>query len=95
MSDTRKAYIDRIKLQLDEFDVQMDQLEEKIRDATEEARANYRIEMAKLRLQSEQAADTFRKLRAEGASDWDKLVLEMNKVRNAFSHALKDFKAHL
>lgn len=95
MSNFREDYSARIKTQLDEFNAQIDELEEKIKDAKEEARATYRIELAKLRLQSDQVAGTLEKVRAETYSNWDDMVHEVDKVRNAFSHAIKDFKAHL
>ena len=93
MTNFREDYSARIKLQLDEFNSKVDQLEEKIHEANTEARASYRIELAKLRLQSEQATDTLHQLRADGAATWDQMVREMDKVRNAFSHALNDFKS--
>ena len=34
-------------------------------------------------------------LNASGESSWDAMVAEMEKIRDAFSHSYKDFKAQV
>jgi predicted nucleic acid-binding Zn-ribbon protein len=93
MSKTRDDYTAKIKLELDEFNAKMEILESKAKEAKEEAREKYRSEMLKLRHHSDLAVAKLEQLRTSGEDSWDKLVQEMEKLRNAFMHSLNYFKS--
>lgn len=93
LASVRAEYTAKVKHQLDALNVKVDALELKMQDAKAEVRASYRAELAKLRLQSEQASDKLDQLQADGEASWDRMVLEMDKVRDAFLHSLNYFKS--
>ncbi len=91
----REAYINKIKVQLDELDAKMDTLEAKAADAKDTAHEKYVAEMAKLRQQSKVTKAKFDDLIASGEDKWDDMVVEMEKVRDAFVHSFNYFKSQL
>ena len=93
LKSIRTEYTAKVKQQLDALNVMVDELEAKMQDAKAEVRAGYRAELAKLRLQSEQASAKLDQLQADGEASWDKMVQEMDKVRDAFLHSLNYFKS--
>lgn len=95
MSTKRDEYTAKMKLQLDELNAKMDALEAKAHDAKVEARDKYREEMAKLRHQSSLAKTKLAEIKAAGEDSWDKMVAEMDKVRDAFTHSFNYFKSQL
>jgi len=92
---TRTAYIEKIKHQLDELNASMAQLEGRAQDAKVEARASYYAEMAKLRAQSDMAMAKLEEIKSGTEEGWEKVIAEMDKVRDAFVHAFRDFKARM
>lgn len=92
---TRDAYIEKMKLQLDELNAKIDKLEAKAKDAKADAREKYEEEMAKLRNQSRLAVAKLDELKAAGEDTWDKMVAEMDKVIDAFKHSFNYFKSQL
>ena len=91
----RDAYIAKMKLQLDELNTKMGDVEAKAREAKEDARDKYKEEMGKLRAQSQSAIVKLDELKAAGEDTWDKMVSEMEKVRDAFAHSFNYFKSQL
>ena len=91
----REAYISKMKLQLDELDAKMNTLEAKAADAKDAAHDKYVEEMAKLRAQSKVTKAKFDDLIAAGEDKWDNMVVEMEKVRDAFVHSFHYFKSQL
>lgn len=92
---SRQAYMAKMKDQLDEFDAKMDELEAKAKTAKAGAQGKYDEEMAKLRKQSTLAKTKFEELKAAGADHWDAMVVETERVRDAFVHAVNYFKSQL
>lgn len=91
----RDVYINEMKSQLDALNAQMAQLESRAQQAREDMRDSYRQDMDKLHAQSDLALAKLTELRASGENTWDNMVAEMDKIRDAFSHAYKDFKARV
>ena len=91
----RDAYIATIKLQLDELNANMSKLEAKAKEAKENAREKYTEEMGKLRKQSKLAVAKLDELKAAGEDSWEKIVVEMETVRDAFIHSFNYFKSQL
>ncbi len=91
----RDAYIAKMKLQLDELNTKMGNVEAKAREAKEDARDKYNEEMGKLRAQSHLAVVKLDELKAASEDTWDKMVAEMEKVRDAFTHSFNYFKSQV
>ena len=92
---TKETYIAKMKLQLDELELKMNELEAKAKDAKESAHEKYVEDMAKLKAQSKVAKAKFDDLAAAGEDKWDNVVVEMEKVRDAFAHSFNYFKSQL
>jgi len=92
---TREAYIAKMKAQLDELDASMSRVEAKAADARAEARDKYREEMAKLQHQSKLASAKLEEMKLASADTWDKMVAEMEKMRDAFTHSFHYFKSQV
>ncbi len=95
MPTTRKEYIEKMKRQLDALNANMDSLEVKASDAKADAREKYKVEMSKLRHQSKLAAAKLKEVSAAGEDGWDKMVAEMEKMRDAFIHSFNYFKTQI
>jgi len=91
----RDAYIAKMKLQLDELNAKMDKLEAKATEAKEDVRTKYKEEITKLRQQSKLAKGKFEELKAASEDKWEAMVTEMEKIRDAFTHAFNYFKSQL
>ncbi|MBK8121860.1 MAG: hypothetical protein IPK39_24030 [Sulfuritalea sp.] len=91
----RDAYIEKMKLQLDELNAKMSRVELKAKEAKEDARDKYREEMDKLRAQSKIAVAKLDEIKAAGEDSWETMVTEMEKVRDAFTHSFNYFKSQL
>ena len=81
----REEYTAKMKLQLDELNAKMDMLEAKTKEARADARAKYKAEVSKLRHNSELAVAKLNEITAAGEDNWEKMVVEMEKVRDAFT----------
>lgn len=92
---TRDVYIEKMKAELDGMNARMDALQAKAKDARDDARDKYREEMKKLRQQSDLAVAKLDELKAAGEDSWDRMVAEMEKVRDAFTHSFHYFKSQL
>lgn len=91
----RDLYIEKIKLQLDALNLKMGEVELKAKEAREDAREKYKMEMAKLREQSTLAVAKLDEMKAAGEDTWEAMVVQMEKVRDAFTHSFKYFKSQL
>ena len=91
----RDAYVEKMKLQIDEVNAKIDELEAKAKEAKEDARNKYQEEMSKLRHQSKLAVAKLDELKAAGEDKWEAMVAEMEKVRDAFVHSFNYFKSQL
>ena len=91
----RELYIEKMKLQLDALNLKMGEVELKAKEAREDAREKYKMEMAKLREQSTLAVAKLDEMKAAGEDSWEAMVAQMEKVRDAFTHSFKYFKSQL
>ena len=92
---SKETYIAKMKLQLDELEVKMNELEAKAKVAKASAHEKYVEDMAKLKAQSTLAKAKFDELAKAGEDKWDNVVVEMEKVRDAFAHSFNYFKSQL
>lgn len=93
--NNRDAYIEKMKSQLDDLNGQMAKLEARGREAREDMRDTYKAEMAKLHVQSDLAKTKLAEMQASTESAWEKMVAEMDKVRDAFVHSFNYFKSQV
>jgi hypothetical protein len=91
----RDAYIAKMKLQLDELNLKMTELEAKAQGVKADVRDAYREEMKKLRHQSKLAVAKLDEIKAAGENSWEALVVEMEKMRDAFTHSFHYFKSQI
>ena len=91
----RNEYTENMKLQIDELNAKMNLLDAKAKEAREDARDKYKAEMTKLRHQSSLAIDKLEELKAAGEDSWEKMVTEMEKIRDAFTHSFSYFKSQI
>jgi hypothetical protein len=91
----RDVYIAKIKLQLDELNAKITEVEAKAHKAQQDARARYLEEVDKLRDQSRLAVAKLDEVKAASEDSWQRLVTEMEKVRDAFAHSFNYFKSQL
>jgi predicted nucleic acid-binding Zn-ribbon protein len=92
---SRETYVAKMKLQLDELNSKMTEMEGKAKLARAEARDAYRAELDKLHDRSKQALVKLDEMGKAGEATWDAMVVEMDKVRDAFVHSFHDFKARI
>lgn len=95
MTNLRDEYTAKMHLELDELNAKVKALESKVHEAKADAREKYRSELDKLRLHSEEASNKLEQLKTSSEDAWDQMVLEMNKVRTAFTQSVKYFLSQL
>ena len=91
----RQEYTRRVKHELDAMNARLDELDARVQLAKAEVRQSYLAEMERLRQQSRQVGDKFRELQASGEATWDRMVQQLDKLRDAFGHAVDAFKSRL
>ncbi|MEO8312189.1 MAG: hypothetical protein ABI520_13525 [Caldimonas sp.] len=89
----REEYTAKMKLQLDNLNAKMDALEAKTKEAKADAREKYKVEVSKLRHQSELAVAKLNEITAAGEDSWEKMVVEMEKVKDAFTSSFHYFQS--
>lgn len=92
---TKNAYIEAMKSQLDELNANMNLIDAKAQEAKGDARDAYHEEMRKLRHQSKLAVAKFDEMKLASEEGWGKMVAEMDKVRDAFTHSFHYFKSQV
>jgi hypothetical protein len=92
---TKNVYIEAMKAQLDELNANMTKLDAKAKEAKADARDAYLEEMRKLRHQSKVASAKLDELKDASQDNWDKMVQEADKVREAFVHSFNYFKSQV
>ena len=89
------VYIAKMKLQLDELNLEVKKLEIKAMEARADAKDKVEEEMVKLRHKSKLASDKLDEEKAAAEGSWHKMVSEMEKLRDAFTHSFSYFKSQL
>ena len=92
---TKNVYIEAMKAQLDELNANMNKLDAKAKEAKADARDAYLEEMRKLRHQSKVASAKLDELKDASQDNWDIMVKEADKVREAFVHSFNYFKSQV
>lgn len=96
---TRNSYIAKMKEELDKLDMQLDALEVSAKNMREDTRELYNLELEKVRNQSVLAKEKMATLISEWKDSteesWDSLMLETEKIRDAFVHSFRYFKSQI
>lgn len=92
---SKNAYIESMKTQLDELNANMSKIEAKANEARSDIRDVYFEEMRKLRHQSKLTVAKFDEIKLASEDGWEKMVTEMDKVRDAFTHSFHYFKSQV
>ena len=95
MPTKRSEYTAKMKRELDALNAKMDALQAKAGEAKAEVQQKYKSEMSKLRHQSQLARAKLDEISAAGEDGWDKMVAEMEKLRDAFAHSFRYFKSQI
>ena len=92
---TRNEDIQKMKAELDQFNVKMTELEASASVGKAAADAVFHTELEKLKAQSALARTKLEDLRNEGVKNWETMIAEMDKVRDALVHSAHYFKSQL
>jgi uncharacterized membrane protein len=79
------VYVARMKLQIDELNLELKTLESKAKEARRDVKLQYDEQMEKVRLQSRLASAKLDELSSAAEGSWDRMVADMEKLRNAFT----------
>jgi predicted nucleic acid-binding Zn-ribbon protein len=91
----RDVYVAKMKQQLDELNANLGQLEEQAKDARADARDTYDREIVRLRADSKAALAKLDEVKAASETAWHKMVSDMEKLRDAFTHSFHYFKSQV
>jgi uncharacterized alpha-E superfamily protein len=92
---TQDVYIATIKSQLDELNAQLKKLEAGAGSARRGAQKGFDDDLAVLREKSRLAGAKLDEMKHAAADRWHTLVVEMEKLRDAFTHAFHHFKSQV
>jgi uncharacterized protein YukE len=91
----RDEYITKAKNQLDELNGQIDDIEAKVKMANGDAKQEYQDQLANVRKQYREAGVKLDELKAVAEDNWDKMVVETDKMLDAFKHSYNYFKSQI
>jgi hypothetical protein len=92
---SREIYIEKMKSQLDVLDAKMTRAETKAAEAKADARDKYKEEMGKLQHQSKLASAKLEEMKLAGEDTWEKMKIDMETMRDAFTHSFHYFKSQI
>jgi uncharacterized coiled-coil DUF342 family protein len=93
MSTVREDYCAKVKNQLDALNAKVDALEVHLQEINEEVQISCRVELHQLRQQSEMMSTQLAQIQTSGDASWNKMVQDMDELRDAFMQSLNDFKS--
>ena len=91
----RDAYVAKIKLDIDQLNAKMAEIEAQAKEARAEVKDKYAKQMDKLHANSKIAMAKLEEIQAASEDSWQKLVTEMEKLRDAFTHSFHYFKSQV
>ena len=93
MSETRNAYVNKIKAKLDEWNAEIDKLEAKSRKKEAETRVAYQERIDDLKEKRRSAGKELEKLQSAGKDAWEDLKKGVEGASKALSDALQSAKS--
>ena len=92
---TRDEYIEKLKAELDDLNARLKEFEAGAKAVGAQAKANLEEEYERLKAQSADAREKFQNFREEGLKNWESIVEDLDRVRDAFVHSVHYFKSQL
>jgi predicted nucleic acid-binding Zn-ribbon protein len=92
---SRTAYIEKMKHELDELNVKLIELEFAAANIQDDTRRRYDEEIAKVRVHSDLAKEKLTKLKESSEDSWKTMVTDVEKIRDAFINSFHYFKSQL
>ena len=89
MSETRDAYIRKVKAKLDEWNAEIDKLEAKARQKEVDLQTDYRQQIEILKSKRQEAKDKLATLQSASDSAWQDLKSGVELAASALGEALK------
>ncbi|WP_376694650.1 sll1863 family stress response protein [Wenzhouxiangella sp. EGI_FJ10305] len=93
-SEDRKAFIERLKSNLDELDHKIEEFEGRTEEVSSKAREEYHERLAELRSRRKDLANKLDEVRAGGELQWNKLKREAEHTWDALQNSFNYFKSH-
>lgn len=95
MTIERDEYTAKMKHELDALNAKIDALQAKAHEAKEDARDAYLAKVKAARHQSALARAKLAEMREASTDSWAHMVVEMEKLRDAFKHSFNYFKSQI
>ena len=89
MSETRDAYVRKVKAKLDEWNAEIDKLEAKARQKEAEIKTDYQERIDVLETKREEANDKLAALQSAGDAAWQDLKSGVELAASALGEAVK------
>lgn len=91
----RHTYIEKMKQEFDVLNMKLNELELSAENMQEDARKLYNQEVDKVRVQSGLAKEKFSQLVESSENTWNEMVVETEKIRDAFVNSFHYFKSQI
>jgi chromosome segregation ATPase len=91
---TRDEYVAAAKQRLDDWNTEMDTLEAKAQQAREDDKARYQELLTTLRAKREEGERQLAAIKAASEDSWKQLKAGSDKVWEAFTDSVAEFKSH-
>ena len=91
----KEEYISKMRIQLDALHLAMAEYETKAQKLHVDAQMSYKDGLFKLRQQLHLAQEKMEELKGTGEGNWEKLVLEADRVRGVLADSVQYFKTHI
>lgn len=91
----RHIYIEKMKQELEVLNMKLNELELSAENMQEDARKLYNQEVDKVRVQSALAKEKFSQLVESSENTWNEMVVETEKIRDAFVNSFHYFKSQI
>lgn len=90
MSETRDAYVSKLKTQIDQWNSKLDKLEAEGKRLRAEARAEYESRVNRLRSRRDELKKRLTELQEAGENRWQALRAAVDRAREEFRTALEE-----
>ncbi|MDZ7700370.1 MAG: hypothetical protein U5R49_26725 [Deltaproteobacteria bacterium] len=89
MSETRDAYVQKLKAKMDEWNAEIDKLEAKADQADAESKIEYEKQLEDLRAKRKDVEDKMAELQQAGDGAWEDLKAGIESSWDSLGNALK------
>jgi len=89
MSETRDAYVQKLKAKMDEWNAEIDRIEAKADQADAESKIEYEKQLEDLRAKRRDLEEKIAKLQQAGDDAWEDLKAGIDSAWDALGNALK------